>query len=84
MEIIFEGGKNCERREGGELQQNKEWKWEVCIGRRTKCESSGRSILKICIIKTLMKRLQSTCVALMGYGEVTNSEESQLEELRLR
>ena len=28
-------------------------------------------------------RLQSTCVALMGSGEVTTSEESQLEELRV-
>ena len=29
-------------------------------------------------------RIQSRCVALMGFGEVTNSEESQLEDLRLR
>ena len=32
----------------------------------------------------LRKKLQSTCVVLMGFGEVTTSEESQLEELRLR
>ena len=51
---------------------------------RMKCERSGRSILMTCIIKILMNRLQSTCLALMGFREVTNSEESQLEELRLR
>ena len=44
----------------------------------------GRSILKIRIILILRKRLQSKCVALMGFGDVTNSEESHLEELRLR
>ena len=49
---------------------------------RTKRERSGRSILKICIIWILRNRLQSTCVALIGFGEVTTSEESQLEELR--
>ena len=31
----------------------------------------------------LRKRLQSTCLALMGLGEVTTLEESQLEELRM-
>ena len=39
--------------------------------------------MKICIIQILRKGLQSTRVALMGLGEVTTSEESQLEELRL-
>ena len=28
-----EGGEKCERRKGGELQQNKGWKWEVGIMR---------------------------------------------------
>ena len=51
---------------------------------RMKCEGFGRSILKICIIKILRKRLQFTCVALMGFGEVTSSEESLLEKLRLK
>ena len=51
---------------------------------RIKRERSRRSILKICIIQILRKRLQSTCVALMGFGEVTDSEESELEELRMR
>ena len=32
----------------------------------------------------LRKRLQSTCVALMAFREVTTLEESRLEELRLR
>ena len=31
----------------------------------------------------LKKRLQSTCVALMGFGEATTSEESRLGEQRL-
>ena len=35
------------------------------------------SILKTCIILMSRKRLQSTCVALMVFGEVTTSEESQ-------
>ena len=39
------------------------------------------SILKICIIYILRNRLQFTCVALMGFGDVPTSEESQLEEL---
>ena len=51
---------------------------------RMKGERSGRSIQKICIIEILGKRLQSTRVALMGFEEATISEESQLEELRLR
>ena len=49
-----------------------------------KRERSGRSILKIYIIYILRNRLQSTCVDLMGFGEVTTSEKSQLEELRFR
>ena len=49
---------------------------------RMKCEGSGRSILKLCINKILRKRLQSTCVALIGV--VTTSEKSKLEELRFR
>ena len=36
-----------------------------------KCEGLGRSILK-----KLKKKMQSTCVALMGFGEVTTWEES--------
>ena len=36
-----------------------------------------RSILKICIIYIFKKRLQSKCVALMDFGKVTASEESQ-------
>ena len=39
----------------------------------TKCERSGRSILKICIISILKTELR---VALMGFGEATTSEES--------
>ena len=35
-------------------------------------------------IYILRKILQYTCVASMGFGEVTTLEESQLEELRLR
>ena len=38
---------------------------------REKQERSGKSILKICIIQILRKRLQSTCVALMEFREVT-------------
>ena len=49
-----------------------------------KCKRSGKSILNFRKIKILKKRLQSTCVTLMGFGGVTNSEGSQLEELRLR
>ena len=48
---------------------------------RTKCEGSGRSILKISVIKILRKRLQSTCLALMEFREETTLEKSQLEEL---
>ena len=41
---------------------------------RMKYEGYGRNILKICRIYILMNRLKSTCVALMGFGEVTNLE----------
>ena len=57
------------------MQQNKERKWEVGTG--------GRQSVKD-LYNILGKRLQSTCVALMEFKEVTTSEESQLEELRLR
>ena len=40
--------------------------------------------MKIYIIKMLRNRLQSTCMALMGFGEVITSEESVLQKLRLR
>ena len=33
--------------------------------------------------KELRNRLQSTCVVLMGFGEITISEENLLEELRV-
>ena len=55
------------------------WHWE-----RLKCEGFGRSILKICLIQILRNRLQFIYVLLKGFGEVTNSEESRLGELRLR
>ena len=35
-----------------------------------------KNILKICITSILRKMLQSTCEALMGFGEVTITEES--------
>ena len=47
-------------------------------------EGSGRSILKTCIIQIPRNRLQSTSLALMGLEEITASEDSLLEELRLR
>ena len=50
------------------------------VGTRRGC---GRSILKICTIQILKNRLQSICVALMGFRDVTTSEESLLEELML-
>ena len=34
--------------------------------------------------RILKSKFHSTCVALMAFGEVTTSEKSQLEELRLR
>ena len=40
-------------------------------------------VRKTCIIYIVRNRLQSTYAALMGFGEETTLEESQLEELRL-
>ena len=51
--------------------------------KRLECKGFGRSIMWIFIIQLLRKKLQSTCVALMGCGEVTTLEESQLGDRRL-
>ena len=53
------------------MQQSKGWKWEAGIG-------GGRSEKDLEVVYS-----GRGCVALMGFGEVTISEESQLEELRL-
>ena len=42
--------------------------------KRLKCEGFRKSILRIPLIKIARSRLHSTCVALMGFGEVTTSE----------
>ena len=49
-----------------------------------KYEGFGSSIFKICIMQILRNRWESTCAALMGFEEVTTSEESLLEVLGLR
>ena len=57
----------------------KDGNWRLAQGK-----DELRRILKICIIYKLKNKFQSTCVALVEFGEVTTSEESQLEEQRLR
>ena len=48
-------------------------------------EDEVRTIWKECFEDLyLRKRLHSKCVALMGFGEVSTLEESELEELRFR
>ena len=47
------------------------WYWKSL-----KFEEFRKSIMKIFIIQMLRNRLQSTCVALMEFGEATTSEES--------
>ena len=36
----------------------------------------GRSILKVFIIEIMRNRVHSTCLALIGFGEITTSEKS--------
>ena len=60
-----------QKEKSGELQHSKGWKWEAGIG-------GGRSEKDLEVVYS-----GRGCVALMGFGEVTISEESQLEELRL-
>ena len=47
---------------------------------RLSCEGFGKHFLKIFI----RKKLESTCVAMMGFEEETILEENQLEKLKLR
>ena len=56
----------CERRKGGDLQQNKGWKWEVGTGRGRSAKGLERVFLKIDLIYILRSRRQSTCGVLMG------------------
>ena len=68
-------GKCCNRIKGG-------WHWE-----KLKCKNKnkkGRSIFKIRIKLIHRNRLQFTCLVLMGFGEATTLEESQLGEVTLR
>ena len=51
---------------------------------RLRCEGFGKNILKIFIMKILRKKLESTCVAMMGFEGKTILEESQLEKPKLR
>ena len=44
---------------------------------RMKCKGSGRSIFEDMYHIDTQDRLQSTCMALMGFGGITTLEESQ-------
>ena len=51
---------------------------------RLRCKGFGKNILRIFIMKILWKKLESTCVAMMGFKEETVLEENQLEKFKLR
>ena len=47
------------------------------------CKGFAKNILKIFIMQILRKKLESTCMAMMGFEKEIILEENQLEKLRL-
>ena len=50
---------------------------------RLRCKGFEKNILKIFVMYILRKKLETTCVAMMGHEEESILEENQLEKLKL-